>query len=68
MVMIGERVNSESKHEPSGSRPIEGDEGILVVHDLNAWYGHTLAIKHIDISIRAQAITAIIESMTASEA
>jgi phosphate transport system ATP-binding protein len=60
MVMIGERVNSESKHEPSGSRPIEGDEGILVVHDLNAWYGHTLAIKHIDISIRAQSITAII--------
>src|SRR5512135_3527142 len=38
----------------------EGEKGILEVQDLNAWYGKTLAVKHISMSIKAQAITAII--------
>lgn len=35
-------------------------KGILEVQDLSAWYGKTLAIKNITMSIRSQAITAII--------
>ena len=36
------------------------DQGILEVQDLNAWYGKTLAVKKVSISIKAKAITAII--------
>ncbi len=38
----------------------EGEKGILEVQDLSAWYGNTLAIKHISMSIKSKAITAII--------
>jgi phosphate transport system ATP-binding protein len=39
---------------------LEGKKGILEVQDLSAWYGNTLAIKNISMSIKWQAITAII--------
>jgi phosphate transport system ATP-binding protein len=39
---------------------LEGKKGILDVHDLSAWYGNTLAVKHINLSIKSEAITAII--------
>ncbi len=39
---------------------MESEKGILEVQDLSAWYGNALAVKHIDMSIKAQAITAII--------
>jgi phosphate transport system ATP-binding protein len=39
---------------------LEKNQGILEVQDLSAWYGNTLAIKHINMTIRSQAITAVI--------
>jgi phosphate transport system ATP-binding protein len=39
---------------------LEGKKGILEVQNLSAWYGNTLAIKHISMTIKSQAITAII--------
>jgi len=39
---------------------LEDNKGILDVQNLSAWYGNTLAIKHISMSIKSQAITAII--------
>jgi phosphate transport system ATP-binding protein len=38
----------------------EINKGILEVQNLSAWYGKTLAIKNISMSIRSRAITAII--------
>jgi phosphate transport system ATP-binding protein len=35
-------------------------KGILEVQDLSAWYKDTLAIKHVTMTIKSQAITAII--------
>jgi phosphate transport system ATP-binding protein len=39
---------------------LEDRKGILKVQNLSAWYGKTLAIKHISMTIKSQAITAII--------
>jgi phosphate transport system ATP-binding protein len=39
---------------------LEERKGILEVQNLNAWYGNALAVKDITMSIKAQAITAII--------
>jgi phosphate transport system ATP-binding protein len=39
---------------------LESRKGILEVRDLSAWYGDTLAIKHISMGIKSRAITAII--------
>ena len=38
----------------------EGEKGILEVQNLSAWYGKTLAIKNISMSIKPEAITAVI--------
>jgi len=40
--------------------PVESIKEILEIRELNAWYGKTLAVKHIDMSITARSITAII--------
>ncbi len=45
---------------PPSSVAIEDRKGILEVEDLNAWYGKTLAIKHISLTVHVQAITAVI--------
>jgi len=39
---------------------MEANKGILVVQNLSAWYGKTLAVKDISLSIQSRAITAII--------
>jgi phosphate transport system ATP-binding protein len=39
---------------------LEDEKGILDVDNLSAWYGKTLAIKNISMSIKSKAITAII--------
>jgi phosphate transport system ATP-binding protein len=39
---------------------LEDKKGIMEVQNLSAWYGNMLAIKHISMTIKSQAITAII--------
>jgi len=42
-------------------KPVMGNEkGILEVQNLSAWYGKTLAVKNINMSIRSQTIMSII--------
>ena len=50
----------DKRCKPAGGIVAEGEKGILEVQDLNAWYGKTLAIKHISMGIKSRAITAII--------
>jgi phosphate transport system ATP-binding protein len=52
--------SSDKECKPSNLSDLEGKKGILDVQDLSAWYGDTLAIKHVSMSIKAEAITAII--------
>jgi phosphate transport system ATP-binding protein len=61
MTMLYDLVNkrdAERSEDPHAGH--EFKKGILEVEGLSAWYGHTLAVKHVDMSIKAQAITAII--------
>jgi phosphate transport system ATP-binding protein len=39
---------------------LEDRKGILEVQNLSAWYGNTLAVKHITMTVKSQAITALI--------
>jgi phosphate transport system ATP-binding protein len=39
---------------------LEDRKGILEVQNLSAWYGNTLAVKHISMTVRSQTITALI--------
>jgi phosphate transport system ATP-binding protein len=55
--VVNEKMGFEIK-EPAVA--LEDKKGILEVQDLSAWYGNTLAIKNISLSIKSQAITAII--------
>jgi phosphate transport system ATP-binding protein len=55
--LVNDRIECKSREYMAG---LENKQGILEVHDLSAWYGNTLAIKHIRMAIRSQAITAII--------
>jgi phosphate transport system ATP-binding protein len=57
--MIQNLVKEDNQCQPAQVYS-EDTKGILEVQDLSAWYGNTLAIKHISLSIRAQATTAII--------
>jgi phosphate transport system ATP-binding protein len=57
--MVYDLVNKQNKPGKLDISP-EDHKGILEVQDLSAWYGRTLAVKHIDMSIKAQSITAII--------
>ncbi len=56
--MINEMVRKDKRGERSARRG--RSKGILEVEKLNAWYGSTLAIKDISLSIQSQIITAII--------
>ncbi len=61
MTMVYNLVNDNTQCKPKEYiASLEGKKGILEVQDLSAWYGNTLAIKHISMSIKSQAITAII--------
>jgi phosphate transport system ATP-binding protein len=57
--MIYDQAN-DKQCKPTEGTVLEGEKGILEVQDLNAWYGNTLAIKHISMSIKSETITAII--------
>lgn len=52
--------NVDAACKPAEGTVLEGKKGILEVKNLSAWYGNTLAIKDISMSIKSQAITAII--------
>jgi phosphate transport system ATP-binding protein len=52
-------INREFKTN-SGSEYSGSAKGVLEVHNLKAWYGKTLAVKNINMNIKAEAITSII--------
>jgi phosphate transport system ATP-binding protein len=59
--MVYDLVNDNMQCRPKEYiANLEDKKGILEVQDLSAWYGNTLAIKHISMSIKSQVITAII--------
>jgi len=58
--IIQNMVNNDNECKPEEGAHLEGEKGILEVQNLSAWYGSTLAIKDITMTIRAKAITAII--------
>jgi phosphate transport system ATP-binding protein len=61
MTMVYNLVNDNIQCKPEEYMAnLEDKKGILEVQDLSAWYGNTLAIKHISMTIKSQAITAII--------
>jgi len=57
--MIQNLVKEDNQCKPTQGYS-EDTKGILEVQNLNAWYGSFLALKDISLSIRSQAITAII--------
>lgn len=57
--MVYEQVG-DGQCKPTEGTVSEGEKGILEVRDLSAWYGNTLAIKYISMSIKSETITAII--------
>lgn len=59
--IIHNMVNNSDDSKPEEvTAQLEGTNGILEIQNLSAWYGSTLAIKDVTITIRAKAITAII--------
>jgi phosphate transport system ATP-binding protein len=62
MATVYDKVRYIAKQDNIGemTTPFEGNKGILEVKNLSAWYGKTLAIKDISMSIRSRTITAII--------
>jgi phosphate transport system ATP-binding protein len=59
--MVYNLVNDNVQYRPEEYMAnLEDKKGILEVQNLSAWYGDTLAIKHISMTIKSQAITAII--------
>ncbi len=52
-------VKEDNQNKPERADST-ADGGILEVQGLSAWYGKTLAVKNISMSIKAQTITAII--------
>ncbi len=61
MTMVYNLINDNIQCKPKEYMAnLEDKNGILEVQNLSAWYGNTLAIKHISMTIKSQAITAII--------
>ena len=58
-IMMQNTAKEEMPNQTCLEHP-EDTKGILEVNNLSAWYGKTLAIKNISMSIRAKTITAII--------
>lgn len=59
--IIRNMVSNVSSCKLTEGAPLpEGTKGILEVQSLSAWYGSTLAIKDVSMTIQAKAITAII--------
>ena len=59
MTMAYDLVSKQCKPK-EGDVHLEDRKGILEVQSLSAWYGNVLALKDISMSIRSQAITAVI--------
>jgi phosphate transport system ATP-binding protein len=57
--MINNLVNENAQCRTNMAN-VEDKKGILEVQGLSAWYGKTLAVKNMSMSIKSQAITAII--------
>jgi phosphate transport system ATP-binding protein len=59
---LREAVNSTDRRSEwkEGTSPMVERKDIVVIENLNAWYGSFLALKHINLSIQSQTITAII--------
>jgi phosphate transport system ATP-binding protein len=55
--LINDSVQCKPKEYTAG---IEDRKGILEVQNLSAWYGKILAVKHISMTVKSQAITALI--------
>ena len=53
-------VNNNIQNKVKESGYLDNKKIVLEVNDLSAWYGKTLAVKHVSMSIKSQAITAII--------
>jgi phosphate transport system ATP-binding protein len=61
MIMAHDLVNGNTRYKTKENLAVlEDKKGVLDVNDLSAWYGNTLAVKHISLSIKSAAITAII--------
>jgi phosphate transport system ATP-binding protein len=61
MTMVYNLVNDNIQCKPKEYMAnLEDKKGILEVQNLSAWYGNTLAIKHVNMTIKSQVITAII--------
>ncbi len=61
MTMAHDLVNGNTRNRTIENLAVlEDKKGILDVRDLSAWYGNTLAVKHISLNIKSTAITAII--------
>lgn len=60
MVNIDNSANNMRWKSQDYTADIESRKGILEIKDLSAWYGNTLAIKHISMEIKSRAVTAII--------
>ncbi len=58
--MVQDQIGNANKVCKPTEAVLEGEKGILEVQNLSAWYGKTLAIKNISMSIKPEAITAII--------
>jgi phosphate transport system ATP-binding protein len=60
MNMVHELMRNKEGKPKMRSIPIKGEKSILEIQNLSAWYGKTLAIKDINLSIKSKTITAII--------
>jgi phosphate transport system ATP-binding protein len=58
MVMVNNHLKYTNVSSPKS--PLDSGKGYIKVDDLSAWYGKTLACKHINLDIRSRIITAII--------
>jgi phosphate transport system ATP-binding protein len=61
MIMANNLISDNIQCKPKEYMAnLEDRKGILEVQNLNAWYGKILAVKHIGMTIKSQAITALI--------
>jgi phosphate transport system ATP-binding protein len=59
-IKMDDKINDNLCNEPNTAVTTDNGKGILVVRDLSAWYGNNTALTHVNMNIKAQAITAII--------
>jgi len=57
--MVQNMMKEDNQNKPELGNS-EDNKSILEVRNLSAWYGKTLAIKNINMSIRSNAIMSII--------